>query len=122
MNIKLPVIKDGTKRYIDAQIDTSLYAEMKWEAEFPMLAAKESVMQYTARISNIFRSSAADAAVVLSGLKALYCFLDGAELPDFKSFVKMLSAENAETTKELIEILRLALEKIPNASAGNSKN
>lgn len=122
MNIKLPVVKDGIKRYIDAQIDTSLYAEMKWEAEFPMLAAKESVMQYTARISNIFRSSAADAAVVLAGLKALYCFLDGAELPDFKSFVKMLSAENAETTKELIEILRLALEKIPIASAGNSKN
>lgn len=122
MNIKLPVIKDGTKRYIDVQIDTSLYAEMKWEAEFPMLAAKESVMQYTARISNIFRSSAGDAAVVLSGLKALYCFLDGAELPDFKSFVKMLSAENTETTKELIEILRLALEKIPIASAGSSKN
>lgn len=122
MNIKLPVIKDGTKCYIDAQIDTSLYAEMKWEAEFPTLAAHESVMQYTARISHIFRSSAADAAVVLAGLKALYCFLDGAELPDFKSFVKMLSAENAETTKELIEILRLALEKIPIASAGSSKN
>ncbi|MCX4314215.1 MAG: hypothetical protein OSJ83_10240, partial [Clostridia bacterium] len=55
-------------------IDTSLFAEQRWEANFPHNAKNETLFAYIERMRD---EGKIDAVHVLSHLKALYCFLEG---------------------------------------------
>ena len=63
-----------TERQIDVEIDTSLFAEERWEQNFPHNAKNETLFAYVERIrkAGLMESK----AHILSNLKALYCFLE----------------------------------------------
>lgn len=104
MKIKLPV---QTKELIGGQIvkkesekefdlDTSLVSEMRWEAKFPEQAQNEDLFSYTQRLQ---KNKEFSAAIVLSKMKALYCWFD-TDL-SFIDFVKMFDLADAKYTERL---------------------
>lgn len=99
---KLPLLEkeidgDGklvvNKSEIEIGIDTSLFAEERWESNFPAQAKTETLFAYVERIG---KAGLADSkAHILSNLKALYCFIDSDKLPDYKSFLKLFDWRTA---------------------------
>ena len=82
MKLKLPFIRrdeivDG-KRVFETEerevnVDGTLAAQMRWEAKFPEMAQRESIVDYVGRIQE---TQSREISVVMSQLKALYCFLE----------------------------------------------
>lgn len=79
-------------------MDMSLGCQMRWEAKFPELAAKETFVDYSDRLKNI---KSKNAAIILSKMKVIYCFFE-TEL-NFTSFVKMFDFTNLKFTETLLD-------------------
>lgn len=86
--VKKDELKDG-KRIFETEdraveIDNTLVAQMRWEANFPEIATRESIVDYAVRLKG---ENGENLAILISKLKVLYCFfkLDG----NFVGFLKM---------------------------------
>ena len=109
---KLPTIKkhidDATnqlvveKGEITVGIDTSLFAEERWERFFPHNAKNETLFAYVERIQN--------AGVV------------GDEIPDFKSFLQMFDLADTEYLKALSNKIKFVFEIALKTATANAKN
>lgn len=58
---------------------------------------------------------------ILSNLKALYCFMEGSDIPDFKSFCQLFDLADGEYLNELIEKIKFVFEVVLNGSTGTAK-
>jgi hypothetical protein len=108
------------ERNIDVTIDTSLFAEERWEANFPNNAKNETLFAYIERMHNTGRLD--DKAHVVSNLKALYCFMEGKDISDFKSFCQLFDLANGDYLNKLIDKIKFVFGVVLNGSAVNSKN
>lgn len=108
-----------TDKEIVVEIDTSLFAEQRWEANFPHNAKSETLFAYIERMRD---EGKIDAAHVLSHLKALYCFLEGDDIADFKSFCQLFNTIDSNRLARLVEKIKDVFEIILNSSAASSKN
>jgi len=112
MKITLPIktkdeIKDGKRILVygekDFELDMSLAAQMRWEAKFPELAKQEDIANYIMRVNEVKDTST---AVIISKLKAMYCFFE-IDI-GFVEFLKWFDLSNKEyidkLTKRLSEI------------------
>lgn len=126
---KLPVLEKEmvadnkvvtTEREIDVEIDTSLFAEERWEQNFPHNAKTETLFAYVERIqkSGLLESK----AHILSNLKALYCFLESKELPDFKSFLKLFDLADGQYLTRLTDKIKLVFEIALSTATADEKN
>lgn len=131
MQIKLPYNKrelNSEGQIIDhpgeitAEINVTLLAEERWEAHFPALAAKETIFAFVERIKNTKETAANRHALILSAVKALYCFLQSAELPDFNSFAALFDLSDEATTQKQMNILNIAFGIATKGSAASQKN
>lgn len=107
---------------ITAALDLSVQAEERWEKHFPKQAEKETVFAYVERIGAIKRTSANMASIVLSGIKALYCFLLSEDLPTFEAFASLFDLSDSETLNKQIKVLEAALGAAKNGGAATAKN
>lgn len=110
----------STPREIEVEIDTSLFAEERWEQNFPHNAKNETLFAYVERIkkAGLMESK----AQILSNLKALYCFLESKELPDFKSFLKLFDLADAEYLTRLVEKIKFVFEIALSSATTDAKN
>lgn len=109
----------ATKKSIDVKIDTSIFAEERWESNFPQNASRETLFAYVERIKT---DGLNDKAHILSNLKALYCFIEGDAIPDFKSFCQMFDIADGEYLNELTSKMRVVFDIALNGSAVTQKN
>ena len=109
----------ATKKSIDVKIDTSIFAEERWESNFPQNASRETLFAYVERIKT---DGLNDKAHILSNLKALYCFIEGDAIPDFKSFCQMFDIADGEYLNELTNKMRVMFDIALNGSAVTQKN
>lgn len=109
----------ATKKSIDVKIDTSIFAEERWESNFPQNASRETLFAYVERIKT---DGLNDKAHILSNLKALYCFIEGDDIPDFKSFCQMFDIADGEYLNELTNKMRVVFDIALNGSAVTQKN
>lgn len=109
----------ATKKSIDIKIDTSIFAEERWESNFPQNASRETLFAYVERIKT---DGLNDKAHILSNLKALYCFIEGDAIPDFKSFCQMFDIADGEYLNELTNKMRVVFDIALNGSAVTQKN
>ena len=126
---KLPVftshIDETTKKLvvvdkeIDVAIDTSLFAEERWESNFPHNAKNETLFAYIERMQ---AEGKVDPAHVLSNLKALYCFLEGDDIADFKTFCQMFDVVDPDRLAKLIDKIKYVFEIVLNSATTDSKN
>lgn len=107
------------KKTIDIKIDTSIFAEERWESNFPQNASRETLFAYVERIKT---DGLNDKAHILSNLKALYCFIEGDAIPDFKSFCQMFDIADGEYLNELTNKMRVVFDIALNGSAVTQKN
>ena len=107
------------KKTIDVKIDTSIFAEERWESNFPQNARRETLFAYVERIKT---DGLNDKAHILSNLKALYCFIEGDAIPDFKSFCQMFDIADGEYLNELTSKMRVVFDIALNGSAVTQKN
>ena len=96
------------------EIDTSVYAEERWEKNFPDLAKKESLFQYIDRVKN---ESITDRVRLTAMLKAIYCFIESDAVPTYKDFAKLFSLSDSKYTEELINKLITAFKAICGSSS-----
>lgn len=101
----------NTKKTIEVTIDTSVFAEQRWEDNFPKQAEKETLMNYVSRI--IKKKNQKTIAYVLSSLKAIYCFMKSSDFPDFETFAQNFNLTQEKALNELVDrmtyIFKLAL-------------
>lgn len=109
----------ATKKSIDVKIDTSIFAEERWESNFPQNASRETLFAYVERIKT---DGLNDKANILSNLKALYCFIEGDAIPDFKSFCQMFDIADGEYLNELTNKMQVVFDIALNGSAVTQKN
>ena len=121
MKIVLPFVKkdeykDG-KRIFETEdkgieIDNTLVAQMRWEANFPEIASRESIVDYAMRMKG---EDAENIEVLISKLKVLYCFfkLDG----DFIWFLKLFDFSQKEYVESLIHKISEAFNAIFSGAA-----
>ena len=107
------------KKTIDVKIDTSIFAEERWESNFPQNASRETLFAYVERIKT---DGLNDKAHILSNLKALYCFIEGDAIPDFKSFCQMFDIADGEYLNELTNKMRVVFDIALDGSAVTQKN
>ncbi len=127
---KLPIMKktidESEKRLvlkeseIEVEIDTSLFAEERWEKNFPHNASKETLFAYIERVTSA--GLAESKAHILSNLKALYCFMEGDEIADFKSFCQLFDLAEGEYIKKLIKKIKFIFELVLSSSTVSPKN
>lgn len=127
---KLPIIEKNIDeknnkiltnvRDIDVNIDTSLFAEERWEANFPLNAQKETLFAYIERVKNAGLMESK--AHILSNLKALYCFMEGREIADFKSFCQLFDLADEGYLNKLIEKIKFVFNIVLQSSTANPKN
>jgi hypothetical protein len=96
------------------EIDTSVYAEERWEQNFPKLAEKESLFQYVDRVKG---DSTTDRVRLTAMLKAVYCFIESDAVPTYKDFAKLFSLSDSKYTEELINKLITAFKAITGSSS-----
>lgn len=119
MKIKLPV---QTKELVKGQIvkkesekefdlDTSLASEIRWEAKFPDQSRNEDLFSYTQRIQ---KNEGLSAPIILSKMKALYCWFDTDV--SFIDFVKMFDLADAKYTEHLTHRIQEVWEAIQGES------
>ena len=104
---------------IVATIDTSLFAEQRWEANFPHNAKNETLFAYIERMRD---EGKIDTVHVLSHLKALYCFLEGDDIADFKSFCQLFNTVDGKRLAQLVEKIKVVFEIILDSATTDSKN
>ena len=105
---------------IDVVIDTSLFAEERWEANFPHNAKSETLFAYIERVQ---RAGLMDSKThILSNLKALYCFMEGEEIADFKSFCQLFDLADGARLEKLVDKIKYVFNIVLNSSTVSSKN
>lgn len=109
-----------SERDIDVTIDTSLFAEERWEANFPLNAQKETLFAYIERVKNagLIESK----AHILSNLKAVYCFMEGKDIADFKSFCQLFDLADEKYISKLIDKIKYVFDIVLKSSAADPKN
>lgn len=105
---------------IDVAIDTSLFAEERWEQYFPANAKTETLFAYVERIDEA--GLAESKAHILSNLKALYCFMESDKLPDWKSFLKLFDLADAEYLTRLTDKIKYVFEVALSGATASKKN
>ena len=130
INTKLPIIKKSIDEKsnkltviedtINVGIDTSIFAEERWSANFPANAKNETLFAYIERVKNagLIESK----AHILSNLKALYCFMEGKDIADFKSFCQLFDLADADYLNKLVDTMKNIFTLVLNASAVDQKN
>ena len=105
---------------IVVMIDTSLFAEERWEANFPHNAKNETLFAYIERVKNagLIESK----AHILSNLKALYCFMEGDEISDFKSFCQLFDLADVARVGKLVGQIKHVFNLALNSSTVSEKN
>ncbi|MCI8911080.1 MAG: hypothetical protein HFE31_00050 [Clostridia bacterium] len=111
----LKIIKED----ITVDIDTSIFAEQRWETNFPANATRETLFAYIERID---KEKLIDTAHILTNLKALFCFLESDAISDFKSFCQLFDLADEEYLKQLIDKIKYVFNIVLNSSAAKSKN
>ena len=119
MKIKLPVqMKELVKGQIvkkesekEFDLDTSLASEIRWEAKFPEQSRNEDLFSYTQRIQ---KNEGLSAPIILSKMKALYCWFDTDV--SFIDFVKMFYLADAKYTEHLTHRIQEVWEAIQGES------
>lgn len=114
---KTLIVKEGE---IEITIDTSLFAEERWEKYFPDTAKRETLFAYIERFKN--DGFLTDKAKVVSSLKALYCFMEGDNIADFKSFCQLFDIAQGEYLNRLIDKIKFIFEIALSSSTTDSKN
>ena len=122
MKIELPILEQKlegdalvkSERLAIFDIDTSVYSEERWEQNFPALAANEGLFQYIERVN---KGAVTDRVRVSCMLKAIYCFIESAEVPTYKHFAQMIVLSDPEYTSRLISGLENAFKSILNGSS-----
>lgn len=126
MKIKLPI---QTKEIIDGKlvvnefeqeinIDFTLMANVRFESKFPTLAfdkygnPADNLESYSKRIYAVEQLSL---PVIISKMKALYCWFDTDM--SFEDFLRLFDLSDIQYTKRLINAIKEAFELIFNASA-----
>lgn len=124
LKIKLPTVEksiltvDGKKQYAkkestrEFELDMSLAAEMRFEANFPELAKKEDIIAYTERIK---KHNELTLPVIISKMKTLYCYLI-ADMT-FTEFLQMFDFSDEEYIKKLTAEIKETFELVLNGSA-----
>lgn len=105
-------------RDIKVKIDTSLFAEERWEKNFPAQAKNETLFNYVERVQT---AGLTDKGHILSNLKALYCFMEGDEIADFKSFLQLFNLADTVHLQKLVDKIKFVFE-IALQSAVDAKN
>lgn len=108
-----------TARDIDVAVDTSIFAEQRWEANFPAQAAHETLFTYIERVQT---DKLIDKAHILSNLKAIFCFIESDEIADFKSFCQLFDLADGEYLKRLTDKIEYIFNLVLNSSVATSKN
>ncbi|MBD5086697.1 MAG: hypothetical protein HDT32_05035 [Clostridiales bacterium] len=125
---KIPVqekIDDGNgniktqKREIAVTVDTSIFAEERWEKYFPTNAKSETLFAY---IERVHENRMLDKAHILSNLKALYCFLESDELSDFKSFCQLFDLADVKYLQTLCDKIKWIFGIVLGSSVSPPKN
>lgn len=127
---KLPVINKifnedtgdvtTTRAELAVKVDTSVFAEARWEANFPANAAKETLFAYIERI--VAMKGTKNKVSVLANLKALYCFIDSDEISSFKAFAQMFDMSDEENLKELCNKIDTIFKAALGAAVAKQKN
>lgn len=130
IKIKLPINKreliDGkivdNLSEIIAYVDISVFAEERWEKNFPELAKNETMLTYLTRLEKLRKSKKdINSTTVKSMLKVLYCCLESDELPTFKSFVQIFDTTDTLFEKQF-KIIEDVLKYVQTSSVTNAKN
>lgn len=108
------------EKEIDVAIDTSLFAEERWEANFPHNAKNETLFAYIERAQKA--GLLENKAHILSNLKALYCFMEGAEIADFKSFCQLFDLADGARLEKLVDKIKYVFGIVLNSSTVSGKN
>lgn len=101
-------------------VDTSIFAEERWESNFPHNALKETLFAYIERVKKSGKIESQ--AHILSNLKALYCFVESDKIPDFKAFCQLFDLADVNRLKRLIEQIKYVFELVLTSSAVSEKN
>ena len=115
-------LDEKTKKLVTVDkeiVDTSLFAEQRWEANFPHNAKNETLFAYIERMRD---EGKIDTVHVLSHLKALYCFLEGDDIADFKSFCQLFNTVDGKRLAQLVEKIKVVFEIILDSATTDSKN
>ena len=108
------------EKEIDVAIDTSLFAEERWEANFPHNAKNETLFAYIERVQKA--GLLENKAHILSNLKALYCFMEGTEIADFKSFCQLFDLADGARLEKLVDKIKYVFGIVLNSSTVSGKN
>lgn len=108
------------EKSIDVNIDTSIFAEERWEANFPEIAKRETLFAYLERVSNA--GLLKDKVYLLSNLKAFYCFLESDKLPCFKSFCQLFDSADGEYVTKLTDKMYFVFNLVLKGSTVSTKN
>ena len=130
VKVKLPAVEktiDETggrlvtrEKEIEVTVDTSVFSEERWEICFPNNAKRETLFAYVERVR---QAGLLDSHTqILSNLKALFCFLEGADIPDFKSFCRLFDLADAERCETLVSKIKQVFELVLGSSAVDEKN
>lgn len=105
-----------------AKLDVTVYAEERWQINFPENAKRETLFAYVERMQEQNKVGAKDNVTIISNLKALYCFLEADELPDFKSFLQLFDLSDQITLDKQVKVIKTAFELVMRQSAVGQKN
>ena len=109
-----------TKKDITVKVDTSVFAEERWEQHFPHNAEKETIFAYTERVHK--QGNKESVAWVLSALKAIYCFMESDELSTFKEFCQIFDLAEDDYLPKLVEKIKFVFEIALSSSTASGKN
>ncbi len=104
---------------IKVKIDVSVFAERRWEENFPQNAKTETLFAYVERMSG---KDLKNPAYLLSNLKAIYCFIVSDEIADFDSFLQMFDMSDIEYLTRLINKIKFVFEIALKAATTSAKN
>ena len=126
MRVTLPTLKkeydSGTdsvkvvRGSIQCTIDTSVYAETRWEQAFPETAKRYKLFDYIDMLQNT-KGSVDGRVYVAAMLKAVFCFMEFDELTSYKEFVQMFDLAQEDFCVELIQKIRHLFDLAINGSA-----
>lgn len=108
------------ERDITVAVDTSIFAEERWETNFPHNALKETLFAYIERVKK--SGNIESPAHILSNLKALYCFIESDEIADFKTFCQLFDLADADRLKILVSQIKYVFDLVLSSSAVTEKN
>ena len=111
------VSKEST---IEVSIDTSLFAEERWERNFPAQAKNETLFVYIERVRDEGKLESKEH--IVSNLKAIFCFIESDKIPDFKAFLQMFNIADQKYTERLIERIKFIFNLALSNSTVTSKN